>query len=163
MTLKLGIDVGGVIIDRINDKTDTSFFGNNYLATTACPDAFESISKLTRVTFGIDNVYLVSKAREKTERRTREWLEHHRFYEITGIKPENVHVCKERDGKAPICKDLGITHFIDDRLEVLGYLTTVDNLYLFQGRSREIEKNKEHLGRVIQVNNWLDVLAKIKV
>ena len=27
----LGVDIGGVIIDRINDWTDTSFFGENYL------------------------------------------------------------------------------------------------------------------------------------
>jgi len=31
----LGVDIGGVIIDRINDGTDTSFFGDNYLRTTA--------------------------------------------------------------------------------------------------------------------------------
>jgi hypothetical protein len=159
--MKLGIDVGGVIIDRINDKTDTSFFGHNYLATTACPDAFECIRKLTREHFGIENVYLVSKAREKTEKRTKEWLVHHKFYDITGIKPENVYVCRDRDGKAPICKDLGITYFIDDRLEVLGYLTTVENLYLFQGRSKEIEKHKEHLERVVKVDNWRDVTSKI--
>ena len=28
---RIGIDIGGVIIDRANDGTDTSFFSNNYL------------------------------------------------------------------------------------------------------------------------------------
>ena len=39
MTEKLGVDIGGVIIDRANDRTDTSFFGGNYLETTAVPGA----------------------------------------------------------------------------------------------------------------------------
>ena len=30
MKIILGIDIGGVIIDRVNENTDTSFFSGNY-------------------------------------------------------------------------------------------------------------------------------------
>jgi hypothetical protein len=43
MVSTIGIDIGGVIIDRTNDKADTSFFGPNYLATTAVPAVFNAL------------------------------------------------------------------------------------------------------------------------
>lgn len=42
----LGVDIGGVIINRVNDDTDTSFFGDNYLATTATPGVFWALAQL---------------------------------------------------------------------------------------------------------------------
>ncbi|MBA3679436.1 hypothetical protein H0W80_04625, partial [Candidatus Saccharibacteria bacterium] len=47
----LGVDVGGVIIDRVNDNTDTSFFGDNYLSTTAVSDVFEALAELVQARF----------------------------------------------------------------------------------------------------------------
>jgi len=35
----LGVDIGGVIMDKANDSTDTSFFSENFLETTATPIA----------------------------------------------------------------------------------------------------------------------------
>ncbi|HJZ19149.1 MAG TPA: hypothetical protein VJ208_03525 [Candidatus Nanoarchaeia archaeon] len=37
----LGVDIGGVIIDRVrNDGTDTAFKSKRYLETTAIPGVF---------------------------------------------------------------------------------------------------------------------------
>lgn len=41
--------------------------------------------------------------------------------------------CAPCPEKHPICQQLGVTHFIDDRLDVLWHLTTVDQRYLFVG------------------------------
>jgi hypothetical protein len=153
----LGVDIGGVIIDRINDKTDTSFFSENYLKTTAVPGAFDALRELVEKRFG-KNVFLVSKCGKSIQRKTVEWLNHHNFHEITGIERSNVRFCLERHEKAGICDELGITHFVDDRLEVLSNLTNVNTLYLFQPRPDEVRLFVQSLDRVKQVNSWQEIL-----
>jgi hypothetical protein len=152
----IGIDIGGVIIDSINDNTDTSFFGDNYLKTTAVPDAFNVISQLFQKRFG-SQIHLVSKCGKRTEDKTLEWLLHHRFYEQTGMLRSHVHFCRERHEKAGICEALGITHFVDDRLEVLGYLTSVPNRFLFQPQANEVQRYAQHLPNVTRVESWQEV------
>lgn len=154
----LGVDVGGVIIDRVNDGTDTSFFGHNFLLTTAVADVFEVLRQLHE---RFDKIVLVSKCGQSTQDRTRQWLAHHNFYERTGIAEPDVHFCRERREKAPICQRLGVTHFIDDRLEVLGYLETVSHLYLFQPLETEVKRFSRFLPRVKRMNSWQDVLRDL--
>src|SRR3970040_1117951 len=126
----LGVDIGGVIIDRVrNDGTDTAFKSKRYLETTAIPGVFSSLAKLRERFNG--EIFVVSKAGLETELKTRDWLNHKGFYDLTGINPGDVHYCRERKEKAPICEWLGITHFIDDRLEILSYMYSVPNKYLF--------------------------------
>ena len=160
MTERLGVDIGGVLIDRINDDTDTSFFGDNYLKTTAVPNAFEAIKRLADKRFG-DEIYLVSKCGPNVERKSREWLAHHDFHAETGVPPERLNFCRQRQDKAPICESLGLSHFIDDRLEVLSYLKTVPHLFLFMPNEAEVERHARHLGRVHRVESWEEVLAAL--
>lgn len=154
----LGVDVGGVIIDRVNDGTDTSFFGRNFLQTTAVANVFEVLKQLQS---RFDQIVLVSKCGQSTQDRTKLWLAHHDFYSRTGIAESDVYFCRERREKAPICQQLGITHFIDDRLEVLGYLETVSNLYLFQPIEAEVKKHSRFLPRVKRMNSWQEVLIEL--
>ncbi len=45
---------------------------------------------------------------------------------------EHVRFCRERPQKLPICAELGITHFIDDHMEIMDVLRPiVPHLYLF--------------------------------
>ncbi len=149
----LGVDIGGVIIDRVNDNTDTSFFRDKYLETTAVPGAFDSLARLANNSFK-DSIYLISKCGLDIQRKTRAWLEHHRFYEITGIKRENLRFCSKRNEKADICKELGVTHFVDDRLEVLSYLIgEVEWLYLFRQSDRGRDWDK-YLSYVKPLEEW---------
>lgn len=55
----LGVDFGGVITDKANDGTDTSFLTGNYLATTAVEGVFEALRLLVQKRFG-SRVYIVS-------------------------------------------------------------------------------------------------------
>ena len=155
----LGVDIGGVIIDRANDNSDTSFFSDNYLRTTAVPGAFDALRQLVDKRFR-DNVFLVSKCGQFVQEKTLRWLDHHRFYELTGVKRDQVRFCRERNEKAGICGMIGATHFIDDRLEVLGNLTRVKNLYLFQPRPHEVRRFSHFLNRVTQVNSWQEILQR---
>jgi hypothetical protein len=156
----LGVDIGGVIIDRVNDAADTSFFGDNYLLTTAVPGVFEAIMTLGERRFPT-GVYLVSKCGRKIEEKTLRWLDHRRFYQRTGVAPANVRFCRERHEKAGICEELGITHFVDDRLEVLSYLTSVGKRYLFQPSEQEVQRFAQHLPSVMRVGSWKEIVEDL--
>jgi hypothetical protein len=130
---RLGIDIGRVIITPGDDSADTSFLRGSVqdaLDTPPYPGAFETIAQLVSRFEG--RVWLVSKAGPRTQEKTRLWLEHHQFYKDTGVGREQVRFCRQRHEKADHCRGLQITHFIDDRIQVLKYLRDlVPNLYLF--------------------------------
>lgn len=151
----IGIDIGGVIIGRTDDKSDTSFFGKHYLQTPACDGVFEAIRQL--VARGC-NVHIVSKCGESVEGKSRKWLTTNRFYEITGVEPTDVHFCRERADKAAICTTLGVSHFVDDRLEVLSYLTDVPHRFLFDPNPKEVRKFKAFLPSVQKVSSWAELM-----
>jgi hypothetical protein len=121
-----------VIVALAAGDEDTSFFGSRPLETPATAGAFEQLAILTAGPFA-GRVHLVSKAGPKVASNTRAWLAHHRFFERTGIAATNLHFVRQRRDKAPVCQRLGITHFVDDRLDVLAYLDTVEYRYLFTG------------------------------
>ncbi len=153
-TETLGVDIGGVLIDRVADGTDTSFFSSRFLETPAVTDGFTTLARLARERFG-PAVHLVSKCGPQVQEKTRLWLIHHRFSEITGIPLERVHFCRTREEKAPICKRLQVTHFVDDRFDVLSYLTTVPRLYLFQPRDKDLARStREKLPGLCVVQSW---------
>jgi len=130
---RLGIDIGRVIIAPGDDNADTSFLRGSIrdaLDTPPYPGAFDVIRTL--VSHFERRVWLVSKAGVNTQEKTRLWLEHHGFYAATGVKRENLRFCRKRHEKAIHCEELGLTHFIDDRLDVLRHLRFItDHLYLF--------------------------------
>ncbi|MFD0787527.1 hypothetical protein ACFQZ8_26800, partial [Micromonospora azadirachtae] len=140
---RLGVDIGGVIIEPADDDADTSFFGDHYLRTPQVVGAVDALAALAggsraALADGFDEVHLVSKCGEATQRRTLEWLAHHDFHGRTGIPVQRVHFCRTRPAKAPIARRLGLTHFVDDRLEVLGYLDSVPHRFLFRPRPAEV-------------------------
>lgn len=156
----LGIDIGNVITEGGNEM-----FSPQFLNARQMPGAFESIKKLVTEIFGPEKVFLVSKCGPKMQQKTVEWLRHHNFYELTGVKEDHVRFCLERHDKAVICQKLRITIFIDDRLEVLGYLTKVDPpktaLYLFKPSEREVQRNAEFRPHVIRVESWKEAVKNL--
>jgi hypothetical protein len=130
---RLGIDIGRVIIDGSSGTGDTSFFSGDtaaMLRTPAVPGAFEAITRLVRLFDG--QAWLVSKCGPRVRQRSLEWLRHHRFFELTGIAEGNVRFCLQRPQKAIHCADLGITHFVDDKADVIAAITpVVPHRYLF--------------------------------
>lgn len=156
----LGVDIGGVIIGRVNEGTDTSFFADRYLETPAVPGAVAALARLSAERFA-GRIFLVSKCGKKTEARTREWLLHHDFYAAVGMPADNIRFCRERREKAAIAAALGITHFVDDRLEVLGTLAGVPHRYLFDGVASEIDAHRQYLPLVSRVVGWAEIVADL--
>jgi hypothetical protein len=156
----LGVDVGGVIVTLAEDGADTSFFGNRPLETPAVDGVFDALTVLAREPFE-GRIHIVSKAGPKVALTTRDWLVHHRFYERTGIPAGQVHFVRERRDKAPVCERLGVTHFVDDRLDVLVHLTTVPHRYLFVGGRAEPEPRAVLPGWVTMAETWSGLLAEL--
>lgn len=132
-TIRLGVDIGRVIIGGgAPGGSDTQFFSGDtakMLATPAVPGAFEALARLAP---RFEQVWLVSKCGERVQRHTRQWLEHHDFTARTGIPREHLRFCLKRPDKAVHCAGLGITHFVDDKLDVHQALRgIVAHRYLF--------------------------------
>lgn len=135
---RIGIDFGRVIMCAIqNGVQDTSFLGVSFdeaMKTPATPGAIECIEELVAHYKG--RIYIVSKCGESVENKTRGWLSRNGIYAKTGLAKDQVYFCKKRKDKAPICRKLGITHFIDDRVDVLSHMVgIVPHLYLFGEQS----------------------------
>lgn len=159
--MKLGIDIGRVLIAAEEQgRGDTSFIGGTLeqaLRTPPYEGMFDAVPQLAR-RFG-HQVWLVSKCGPRVQEKSRRWLEHHRFFERTGIPPGNLRFCLERPQKADHCRELGLTHFIDDRADVLQHLEgLVPHRYLFgQQRTAHVDAG------VVPLPRWADALAMVGV
>ncbi|TCO64654.1 hypothetical protein [Actinocrispum wychmicini] len=131
----LGVDFGRVINEGSAEPggDDTTFLSGGYeeaMRTPAMPDAMDVLPRLVEMFEG--RVWIVSKCGPRIQERTLQWLDHHDFWNKTGILRANTRFCRERAEKAVHCKRLGITHFIDDRRDVLGHMRdVVEHRYLF--------------------------------
>jgi hypothetical protein len=100
------------------------------MQTPPSDGAMEVIQQLVRATNG--NVWLVSKAGPRIAALTTRWLSHVGFFPKTGLPHGNVRFCRERADKALHAQKLRLTHFIDDRADVLAHLRdVVPHLFLF--------------------------------
>ena len=101
-------------------------------------------------------ICIVSKCGPRTEEKPRLWLAHHKLLDALGLDAKALHFCREHRDKAPICKGLGVTHFIDDRVDVLVQLTSVPHRFLFGPQKPGL--NAEG---VVRVKTWADVAAML--
>lgn len=128
----IGIDIGRVLIE--GDGPDTSFLSGSLeqaLACPPCPGALEGLTALVEL-FGPEHTHLVSKAGPRVAERSRRWLEAHDVYARTGLRPEHLVFVRERRDKAREAVRLGLSHFVDDRLDVLHHLAgLVPHLFVY--------------------------------
>jgi hypothetical protein len=164
MTTKeiLGVDIGNVIINhRIIDKDDRILYEERYSTIPAADGVYDALKKLNDEKFH-GNIFLVSKCTAWAEEKILSWLKDNDFYEKTGVKPENVLFCRERHEKEKICNANNITHFIDDRLEVLSHLVgKIPHLFLYQPEQAEINQYRQFLPKVIKVESWPEIVGEI--
>ncbi len=136
--IRLGIDFGRVIVQPTEEGADTSFLHSSIedaMETPPYPLVMEVVSRLVEYFSG--KVWIVSKAGPRTEKKSRLWLNHHKFWSHTGVLQQNLIFCRKRHEKAKHAKQQQLTHFIDDRLDVLRHLRDiVPELYLF-GEQKE--------------------------
>eukprot|EP00928_Gymnodinium_smaydae_P021808 TRINITY_DN18538_c0_g2_i1.p1 TRINITY_DN18538_c0_g2~~TRINITY_DN18538_c0_g2_i1.p1 ORF type:complete len:695 (-),score=151.46 TRINITY_DN18538_c0_g2_i1:211-2295(-) len=118
---RFGIDIGGVLTREGDPRYDTKGIWD--LGWQA-PGAFDAVRRIVNC-FGPENVFLVSKVRPggSMHRKCEQWLHSTcRFCEVTGLPKKNiVFVAKVDgpDGKGPAAAQLGLSHFVDDKIEAL--------------------------------------------
>jgi hypothetical protein len=120
--MRIGIDVGGVIIESGHDQTDTSFFSENYLSTPEVKDAFTTIRGMVEQSH---EVYIISKAGPKTAEKTLRWLSNRGFSEYTGVGRDRIVFTRTRAQKAPIAHLLELDLMVDDNLEICAMMDEV--------------------------------------
>jgi len=132
---RLGIDIGGVVLGPTapDGHRDTRFLHDSdegALRTPAIPGALETIARLVERYEG--RVWLVSKCGERIEKRSRAWLRHNDVFARTGLAPDHLRFCRRRPDKRIHARQLRLTAFLDDRVDVLEHLRgDVEELFLF--------------------------------
>jgi hypothetical protein len=158
--MKLGIDVGRVLISPGDESApDTSFIGGSLqdaLRTPPYEGMFDVVPRLTQKFAA--QVWIISKCGPRVQERTRQWLGHHRFFERTGIDAANLRFCLQRPQKALHCAELGITHFIDDRLDVLEAMRDIVSQRLLFGPQRAAPSPD---AGVRLVRDWTEVALEL--
>ncbi len=158
--MKIGIDIGRVIIRPAQTEGDTSFLNGSdadAMKTPPSDGAFDAVQRLTAACDG--QAWLVSKCGPKIERRSRAWLAHWRFTERTGIPPSHFRFCRQRRDKTPIAAALGLNVFIDDRPDIIRHLDGVVDIRLLFGPQKP--------GRgvppgAVAVADWAAVLRELE-
>lgn len=141
---RLGVDIGRVIIGGGDQPgADTSFLDGDEeraMQTPPVPGALTTLPLLVQAFAG--RVWLVSKCGPKVQARTRRWLQQHAFSQQTGVPLDHLRFCLQRPQKADHARQLQLTHFIDDRLDVLTALRgLVPSLLLFGPQRRPISES----------------------
>lgn len=149
---RLGVDFGRVIHGGLlppgND--DTAFLGGSFeeaLASPATEGVYEVLPGLIEAFGG--RAWIISKCGDRVRKRTLAWLDHHDFHGRTGLPRENVRFCRKREEKARICAELGITHMIDDRLDVHRAIREIVPFRYLFGR-------EQGPGWVRHIGSWAD-------
>lgn len=150
---RLGIDIGRVIIGpTIDGVEDTSFLGTTFAEAMESPPAPGALEAIERLVARVDGrAWLVSKCGPGVERKSRAWLEHWDFHAKTGLPASHLRFCRKRRDKADHARDLGLTHFVDDRTDVLRHLRElVPHLLLFG------EQDRPAPAWTVPVRDWED-------
>jgi len=146
---RLGVDLGRVVVGA-NRNAQGRVFLDDPRKMPLIEGAFEVLPRLVERFNG--RAWVISRVSEEGEPLSLAWLEHHDFYGRTGIPRENVRYCRKREDKAIHCAELGITHMIDDRMDVHRAIRDlVPYRYLFGPQEEEVPD------WVIVTPGWEDV------
>ncbi len=127
----LGLDVGGVLVERVAAGSDSSFFGDRPAETPMVAGALDAVRTLSSAFCG--RVVIVSKAGPRVAMLTRTWLGEQGFLSADAVPSGAIHFVRRRVDKGQVCAALGVTHFVDDRIDVHHALNSVTWRYLFLG------------------------------
>jgi hypothetical protein len=120
------------------------------------PGSFESLAEVVR-SGQFENVYIVSRASLITRTYFLFRLSRSGFWEKTGIPRKNIRFCLKNREKVGICKQLGVTHFIDDRPQVLAPMQDLERRFAFNPKPREEKKYSAVLAGSTIVRSWKEL------
>jgi hypothetical protein len=141
--MKLGLDFGNVI----------KFSGGEmmYAFHDALPKLVERFGREIYVISRVDNAFGAGRALQ--------YLEDYRLLE--SIPFSHIHFCLLRNEKGPIAQRLGLTHFVDDRLECLHYMNSVQFRYALNPTLSQMTKFPLSDKGVKMLTDWNSLLPEI--
>ena len=153
---RIGIDIEGVIRAKGNKARSVE----EYIDVNPLSDATRVITALVDK-FGSENIFIISRCPEYAEDGILQWLGNQKFFTNIGFIRSNIYFCLERADKAIIAKQLKLTYFIDDRIDVLDAMKDiVANRILFTGGSNH--DNTVIDDSIVVYDNWNSVFDFIK-
>ena len=149
MSIKIGIDIGGVL----RSKRD-SLALNSDMPQPPTPNAIEVMKNLVS-RYGKENLYIISKVPEESEELMLIWLRDNGMFEDVGTDPSHVYFCRLRTEKAFIASELKLNYFVDDRAEVLESMNgIVDRRIMYSANGKH--ENSQDNG-IIRLSSWRDI------
>lgn len=153
-----GFDFGRVVTEFLLGRTAEQA-EKNFLDVKPYPFAFEAIATIVEATSG--RTFCVSYCKSKVESMTRRWLTHHKFYDVTGFRPEMLAFTQDYTQKADEALSITngkATHFVDDKLVILDPMRgRLPNLQLFG----EQPENQVVPAGIERVANWPAVVERL--
>ena len=144
--IKVGIDFGKTIGEVEKDDP--------------YPNSF-SVLRFLLHRYGLDNIYIISKAREAMQQKTQKWLEKNNFFEETGFKKSNFIYCQTYEEKAVLVKKYQINVFIDDHIKVVQVLAPLDQvikIIWFNPNANLKLIEKKYRMKIVNVTKWDKVI-----
>lgn len=145
---KFAFDLRGVIVNKESE--------------IITEDAINSV-RLAVEKFTPQNIYIISKAKDKWIKLNRERLANTNFFERTKMLKTNLYFVDEYEDKEKMCKQLKIDYMIDDSVKVLRYLTCKSFLFGTNKYAKTIYSN--HNTETTCLPTWKHLrkeIAKIK-
>lgn len=149
----LAVDIGGPILDAKGGSTPAQ-----YAAARPTLGGFDALWTLKQLRFD-DRIRLISQCNEEIQAVKLDWMKRHDFLAATGMSLDRIHFVREPAGKAEVCRQYGVTHFVEDRPLIMLYaMHDVPNLFLFRPDPAEAAKYPEVLARARVSGGWEDLL-----
>lgn len=110
--MKIGVDLGNVIIGGDTEGGTNLFFTNRFLETPEVLGSYESMKPL-RLNH---EIHFISKCSEPIELKSIDWLDEHGYVNLTKGR---THFVRRRELKVLMAQALQLDIFIDDRIEII--------------------------------------------
>jgi 5'(3')-deoxyribonucleotidase len=135
--LKIGIDLGRCLVDHETKQPSKN-----------------SLEVLNRLKENHE-LFIISRVNDEQRKRSIKFLTEYGIYDI--IPPQNVYYCFERRDKAFFADGLKLNLFIDDRPEVLSYMSDNIHKIVFNPHPPDLEKWENKLKNFSITNCWTGV------
>lgn len=148
--MNIGIDLGWTVkgVRALGDRD------------IIAPLSFEVISRLVKRG---DTIFIISKVNSEQRERAQKWLKKVKFFEKTGVKPENLYYCFEKRDKAMFVKSLKINVMIDDRAEVMLHLPKKVRKLLICPERDELREFGKGIPNMKIVNEWFYIAKELSL
>ena len=128
--MKVAFDIGGVIVD----KTSRTPYQGALMSIRMFTDKLKP-----------ENVYILSKAKDKWIKANLELFDSIDFYNRTNILKANIIFVDEYVDKQVQCNHLGIQYMIDDSIKVIRFMQDIETKAIWFGKHNKPQEDLDYI------------------